>query len=71
MISAYKSAHRDIKGYTHRVHRIHPLSALIAFSLYPVPVQICEQTIDIIRASRVSVPFACVVLQEQLILQRV
>lgn len=55
----------------YRVNRINTLSSLISFSLHPVPIQISEETIDVVRASSITVPFSGIVPQQFLVLKRI
>ena len=61
----------DSRIDTNRVHGVDAFSALIALPLYPVPVKIGEQTVDVVSASRVAIPFPGVVPQQSFVLQRV
>ena len=53
---------RGEKRQTHSVYGIDALSALIAFPLDPVSVKIREQSVDVVCAGGVPVPFLGVVL---------
>lgn len=54
--------------FAHRVDRIDFLSSFIPLSLHPMPVKICEKTIDVIGACRISVPFTGIITKENFIL---
>lgn len=45
------------------IHRVDAFATLVLLSLDPVPVEVGEQAVDIIGASRVSVPLLGVVSQ--------
>jgi hypothetical protein len=59
---------RGTSRRTHGVYGIDALSALIALSTHPVLIQIGEYPINVIRACRVSIPFAGMIFQEELVL---
>ena len=48
-------------GMTHCVHRINSLSTFIPFAFNPVAIEISEQSVDVVRSRRVSVPLASVI----------
>ena len=56
---------------THSVYGIDALPALVAFPLNPMPVEVSEETVDVVCASRVPIPLLCIVPQQRFILQRV
>jgi len=50
---------------------VNPFSTLISLTLYPVPIEISEKTVDIIRASCIAIPFLGVITQKCLVLERI
>ena len=56
---------------THSVYGIDALPALVAFPLNPMPVEVSEQSVDVICTSRVSVPLLGIIPQQRLVLERV
>jgi len=55
---------------TYRVNWIHAFSPFIPLAFDPMPIEICEKTVDIIGTGGVPLPLASVVAQERLVLQR-
>ena len=47
--------------FAHRIDCIDAFTALILLTLYPVPVQVREQTVDVVSPRRISIPLFCVV----------
>jgi hypothetical protein len=53
------------------VYTEYPFSPLVSFSLHPMAIRICEETIDVICASCVLILLASIVAKECFILERV
>ena len=64
-----KTALDDREAYS--VYWIDALPAFVALTLYPMPVEVSEETVDVVCASRVPIPLLCIVPQQRFILQRV
>jgi hypothetical protein len=58
-------------GAAYSVHRVHPFSPLVSFLLYPMAIEICEETIDVICTSCVLVPLTSIIVQKRFVLERV
>jgi len=52
---------------TNRIHGIYRLPTLIAFPLYPMPIEVREKSVDVVGTRGVSLPFRGVVPEECLV----
>lgn len=52
---------------THCVYRVNPFPTFILLSFNPVPVEIGEQPVDVVRTSSISVPFSSIISEQILI----
>lgn len=58
---AWAMSQRAQKTETHSVDLVHALLALVTLTFDPVPVEIGEETVEVISACGVSIPFGCVI----------
>lgn len=49
---------------TYSIHRVHVLLPLIALAFHPVPIEISEQTVQVVGTRGVSIPLSSVISQE-------
>lgn len=46
---------------TYSIHLVHALLPLIALALHPIPIEISEQTVEVVGARGVSIPLSSVI----------
>lgn len=49
---------------TYSIHLVYALLPLIALTFHPIPIEISEQTVEVVSARGVSIPLGSVISQE-------
>jgi hypothetical protein len=60
----FSNSTEELGNWTDSIDLVNALLAFVTLSLDPVSIEICEETVEVVGASCVSIPLACVVAQQ-------
>jgi len=63
MVSVSYKVFDENESGTHSINRIDALPTFITLSFHPMPIEICEKSVDIVGASGIPRPFTSVIPQ--------